>query len=81
MYRSGLGSNNQDYLLAERGRIDDTHRMADDVLEAAYATRAEMNDQRGILYGSKGRMGGVLGRFFECSYSTVFIVRVFTNDI
>ncbi|KNC98371.1 uncharacterized protein SPPG_06079 [Spizellomyces punctatus DAOM BR117] len=61
-YRSpGMGM--QDYLLTERGKIDGSHRMADEVLEQAYTTRAELHDQRSVLYNTRGRMGGVLARF------------------
>ncbi|KAJ3145726.1 Golgi SNAP receptor complex member 1 [Geranomyces michiganensis] len=61
-YKSGV-STSQDMLLNERSRIDTSHRMADEVLEAAYAARGDLNDQRSILYGAKGRVGGVIARF------------------
>ncbi|KAJ3013648.1 Golgi SNAP receptor complex member 1 [Thoreauomyces humboldtii] len=61
MYKSGM--NQQDLLLDERGRIDGSHRMADEVLQAAYSTRHELNEQRGVLYGAQGRVTGVLARF------------------
>ncbi|KAI8816490.1 snare region anchored in the vesicle membrane C-terminus-domain-containing protein [Fimicolochytrium jonesii] len=60
---AAASSSTQDYLLNERGRIDGTHRVADEVLQAAYATRADLNDQRSMLYGAKGRVGGVLAHF------------------
>ncbi|TPX63021.1 hypothetical protein PhCBS80983_g00042 [Powellomyces hirtus] len=63
IYKSGGGMTQEDMLLNERGRIDGSHRMADEILEAAYATRSDLNDQRSILYGAKGRVSGVLARF------------------
>jgi len=49
-----------DSLLAERGRIDSSHRMTDDMLEQAYETRAEFGRQRSALDGINSRMKGVL---------------------
>ncbi|KAJ6621081.1 v-SNARE protein [Mycena sp. CBHHK59/15] len=49
-----------DSLLAERGRIDSSHRMTDDVLEQAYETRAEFSRQRTALAGINSRMKTVL---------------------
>ncbi|KAJ3170788.1 Golgi SNAP receptor complex member 1 [Geranomyces variabilis] len=62
LYKAGM-TTSQDMLLNERSRIDTSHRMADEVLEAAYAARGDLNDQRSILYGAKGRVGGVIARF------------------
>ncbi|KAF5385377.1 hypothetical protein D9615_001223 [Tricholomella constricta] len=49
-----------DSLLAERSRIDSSHRMTDDVLEQAYETRSEFARQRTSLSGINTRMMGVL---------------------
>ncbi|KAF8580143.1 V-snare-domain-containing protein [Ramaria rubella] len=49
-----------DSLLAERGRIDNSHRMTDDLLGQAYATRDEFSRQRSSLASINARMGGVL---------------------
>ncbi|CAE6464518.1 unnamed protein product [Rhizoctonia solani] len=49
-----------DSLLAERGRIDSSHRMTDDVLAQAYETRADFARQRSPLAGINTRMSGVL---------------------
>ncbi|KAF8527415.1 V-snare-domain-containing protein [Hysterangium stoloniferum] len=49
-----------DSLLAERGRIDSSHRMTDDMLDQAYATRDEFSRQRSSLATINARMGGVL---------------------
>ncbi|CBQ73250.1 related to SNARE protein of Golgi compartment [Sporisorium reilianum SRZ2] len=43
-------------LLAERGRIDNSHAMMDRTLEQAYATRSEFADQRSTLEGISTRM-------------------------
>ncbi|KAG8933451.1 hypothetical protein FRC02_011829 [Tulasnella sp. 418] len=50
-----------DSLLAERGRIDSSHRMIDETLNQAYETRAEFNSQRTMLGTINTRMVGVLG--------------------
>ncbi|KZT27696.1 V-snare-domain-containing protein [Neolentinus lepideus HHB14362 ss-1] len=49
-----------DALLAERGRIDSSHRMTDDVLAQAYETRAEFGRQQTSLSSINTRMAGVL---------------------
>jgi len=49
-----------DSLLAERSRIDSSHRMTDDVLEQAYATRSEFAQQSSSLAGINARMTNVI---------------------
>jgi len=49
-----------DSLLAERGRIDSSHRMTDEILEQAYETRADFGRQRTALAGINSRMKSVL---------------------
>ncbi|KAF8226264.1 v-SNARE protein [Tricholoma matsutake] len=49
-----------DSLLAERGRIDSSHRMTDDILNQAYETRSEFSRQRTSLAGINTRMANVL---------------------
>ncbi|KAI0046612.1 v-SNARE protein [Auriscalpium vulgare] len=49
-----------DQLLAERGHIDDSHRMIDETLEQAYETRSEFSRQRSSLGNIQTRMVGVL---------------------
>jgi len=49
-----------DVLLAERGRIDNSHRMTDDILNQAYATRDEFSRQGSSLSAINARMSGVL---------------------
>ncbi|KAJ3750832.1 snare region anchored in the vesicle membrane C-terminus-domain-containing protein [Lentinula detonsa] len=49
-----------DSLLAERGRIDSSHRMTDDILNQAYETRADLGRQRSSLSGINTRMTNVL---------------------
>ncbi|BGP38495.1 protein transport protein gos1 [Rhodotorula kratochvilovae] len=58
-FKTATGSSVTDSLLAERGRIDNSHRMADETLEQAYATRAEFAAQRSGLSGIQSRMNGV----------------------
>ena len=52
-----------DALLAERGHIDSSHRMTDQLLEQAYETRAEFGHQRNTISGINTRMHGVLSMF------------------
>lgn len=52
-----------DALLAERGHIDSSHRMTDQLLEQAYETRAEFGHQRNAISGINTRMHGVLSMF------------------
>ncbi|THV07457.1 v-SNARE protein [Dendrothele bispora CBS 962.96] len=49
-----------DSLLAERGRIDSSHRMTDELLDQAYETRSEFSRQRTSLAGINTRMASVL---------------------
>jgi len=49
-----------DMLLAERGRIDSSHQMTDEILEQAYETRADFSRQRATITGINTRMTGVL---------------------
>ncbi|GAA5925100.1 hypothetical protein JCM1841_005786 [Sporobolomyces salmonicolor] len=58
-FKTAGGSSVTDSLLAERGRIDSSHRMADDTLNQAYATRAEFAAQRSGLSQIQSRMNGV----------------------
>lgn len=53
-------SSASDSLLAERGRIDNSHRVTDEILEQAYETRAEFSRQRTSLSGINTRMLGVI---------------------
>ncbi|BGO98092.1 hypothetical protein RTG_01287 [Rhodotorula toruloides ATCC 204091] len=58
-FKTASGSSVTDSLLAERGRIDNSHRMVDETLEQAYATRAEFSAQRSNLSRIQQRMNGV----------------------
>ncbi|RXW24028.1 hypothetical protein EST38_g1807 [Candolleomyces aberdarensis] len=49
-----------DSLLAERGRIDSSHRMTDDIIDQAYETRAEFSRQRTSLAGINTRIVQVM---------------------
>ncbi|PWY99521.1 V-snare-domain-containing protein [Testicularia cyperi] len=49
-------ASDSDALLAERGRIDNSHAMMDRTLEQAYATRADFADQRSTLENISTRM-------------------------
>ncbi|CCA67747.1 related to SNARE protein of Golgi compartment [Serendipita indica DSM 11827] len=53
-------SSTTDALLAERNRIDSSHRMTDDILAQAYETRAEFGRQRASIAGINARMGNVI---------------------
>ncbi|KAL4070702.1 V-snare-domain-containing protein [Scleroderma citrinum] len=54
-------SSTADSLLAERGHIDSSHRMTDEVLEQAYETRAEFTRQRASLSSINTRMANIIG--------------------
>ncbi|EJD54871.1 28 kda golgi snare protein [Auricularia subglabra TFB-10046 SS5] len=56
-------SSTADALLTERGHIDSSHRMADDLLGQAYATRDEFASQRSTIAGINTRMAGVMTQF------------------
>ncbi|KAE8220709.1 hypothetical protein CF319_g5801 [Tilletia indica] len=45
-----------DQLLAERGHIDNSHRMIDSTLEQAYATRADLSSQHNMLLSATSRI-------------------------
>ncbi|EIN13877.1 v-SNARE protein [Punctularia strigosozonata HHB-11173 SS5] len=49
-----------DSLLAERSRIDSSHRMTDDILEQAYTTRAEFSSQSVSISSINARMQNVI---------------------
>lgn len=49
-----------DSLLAERGRIDSSHSMTDQILDQAYETRAEFSRQSMSLANINSRMTGVI---------------------
>ncbi|WWC65810.1 uncharacterized protein I303_108432 [Kwoniella dejecticola CBS 10117] len=51
-----------DALLQDRGRIDSSHRMMDDTLNQAYATREDFAQQRTLLASIDSRMGGVISQ-------------------
>ncbi|KAG8806880.1 hypothetical protein FRC18_005858, partial [Serendipita sp. 400] len=53
-------STTTDALLAERGRIDSSHRMTDDILAQAYETRADMGRQRASIAGINTRMQDII---------------------
>ncbi|KAK2461423.1 hypothetical protein APHAL10511_005886 [Amanita phalloides] len=53
-------SSTTDALLAERGRIDSSHSMTDDLLQQAYETRSEFSRQRSTLASVNSRMGHII---------------------
>ena len=61
-FKQGQGQSDSDMLLSERGRIDNSNRMTDEVLEQAYATRYEFAQQRGTLGQVNNRMKGVMSK-------------------
>ncbi|RSH86556.1 uncharacterized protein EHS24_004825 [Apiotrichum porosum] len=60
-YKTALSSQT-DALLADRGRIDSSHRMMDDTLNQAYATREDFAQQRSMLASIESRMGRVVAQ-------------------
>ncbi|KAG0152560.1 hypothetical protein CROQUDRAFT_103026 [Cronartium quercuum f. sp. fusiforme G11] len=59
-FKSQQALSNDDRHLADRDRINTSHRLADDVLNQAYETRYEFSRQRNSIMGSNTRMGGVI---------------------
>jgi len=55
-------STNADMLLAERGRIDNSHQMTDEILANAYETRSEFSRQRTTIANMNNRMVGVINK-------------------
>jgi len=53
-------SSTADSLLAERSRIDSSHRMTDEIIELAYETRADFSRQSASLAGIRTRMTNVI---------------------
>ncbi|KAJ3130444.1 ESCRT-III subunit protein snf7 [Nowakowskiella sp. JEL0407] len=62
-YKTGNGANSMDYLLIERGKIDNSHKMTDMVIEQAYDTKEALDKQRSQLFGTRSRFGNVISRF------------------
>ncbi|CAG8560456.1 7873_t:CDS:2 [Dentiscutata erythropus] len=61
-FKSGMSSET-DYFLSERGRIENSHRMTDMVIEQAYETREEMGRQRSTLLKINTRMSRLTNLF------------------
>jgi len=55
-------SSTADALLSERGRIDSSHQMTDNIIAQAYETRAEFGRQSNTMSGINTRIGGVLNQ-------------------
>lgn len=54
-YKARYG-NDTEALLAERSRLDNSHTMIDGTLDQAYATRADLSQQRSTLVDMTSRM-------------------------
>ncbi|EGF78799.1 hypothetical protein BATDEDRAFT_89985 [Batrachochytrium dendrobatidis JAM81] len=59
-HRSG---NSRDYYLSERERLEQTNTMADDIFQNAMDAHDDLGRQRSSLFGSHGRIAGILNRF------------------
>ncbi|CAO1623153.1 unnamed protein product [Sympodiomycopsis kandeliae] len=55
-------ASDQEALLAERGRLDNSHSMIDGTLEQAYATLTDFQQQRQILSNVSNRMNSTLSQ-------------------
>ncbi|KAH6570812.1 hypothetical protein BASA50_003440 [Batrachochytrium salamandrivorans] len=60
-FRSGSG-NSRDYFLTERERLENTNSMADEIFQNAMDSRDDLDRQRSSIFGSRGRLSGVLSR-------------------
>lgn len=68
-FKSQQALSNDDRHLGDRDRINNSHRLADDVLNQAYETRYEFSRQRNSIIGSNTRMGGVIGEYLSVFFS------------
>ncbi|ORX49792.1 V-snare-domain-containing protein [Hesseltinella vesiculosa] len=56
------GDQTADYYLSERGRIEQSHRMTDMIIDQAYATRQDISNQGRSIQGFNHRLRGVIGQ-------------------
>ncbi|CAG8516103.1 10055_t:CDS:2 [Ambispora gerdemannii] len=61
-FKSGVSSET-DYFLSERGRIENSHRMTDMVLEQAFATREDFGQQGATLLNINKRITSVTSMY------------------
>ncbi|CAG8483806.1 8421_t:CDS:2 [Ambispora leptoticha] len=69
-FKSGVSSET-DYFLSERGRIENSHRMADMVLEQAFATREEFGRQGATLLNINKRIAGVTSIYQPINFNNL----------
>ncbi|KAI8922725.1 hypothetical protein BC831DRAFT_474679 [Entophlyctis helioformis] len=62
-FRSGAGGSSQEYYLTERGRMESAHNMVDEILQQAMDSRDDLEKQKSSLFGTRGRLSTVMGRF------------------
>ncbi|KAG6813210.1 hypothetical protein H0H92_013097 [Tricholoma furcatifolium] len=74
-------SSTADALLAERSRIDSSHRMTDDVLNQAYETRSEFSRQRSSIAGINTRMTNVLSERSALCLAPHILTRATTDTM
>lgn len=74
----GAGASDSDMLLSERSRIDNSHRMTDEVLEQAYATRYEFAQQRSAIGNVNTRMKGVMSKSLHCNLTQHTVLPMFS---
>ncbi|KAI9033807.1 hypothetical protein CLU79DRAFT_725528 [Phycomyces nitens] len=55
-------TDNADYYLTERNRVESSHRMTDSIIEQAYATRQDISRQGRTIHQVNSRVGGIIGR-------------------
>ncbi|ORZ22533.1 Golgi SNAP receptor complex member 1-like protein [Absidia repens] len=55
-------SDNADYYLTERNRVESSHRLTDMVLDQAYATRQDISRQGRTIHGFNTKVTGIMGR-------------------
>ncbi|KAI8070404.1 hypothetical protein BC940DRAFT_296004 [Gongronella butleri] len=56
------GDQTSDYYLSERGRIEQSHRMTDMILDQAYATRQDISRQGRTIQGFNHRLRGAMSQ-------------------
>nr|KAJ3408712.1 hypothetical protein HK105_003171 [Polyrhizophydium stewartii] len=78
-YRAG-SAGAQDYFLTERGRMENTHSIADEILQQAMDAREDFDRQRNTLFGTRVRIASTLSRFPQLNSVLVKINSRKTRD-
>ena len=64
-YKESHGLSDTEILLNERSHLDNSHSLADTILQNAYDTRSHLQQQRSSMLGSSRRAGLLTGNIFN----------------